>query len=268
MRNRLLDRLATAASERPDEPWLFYRPGLDWRWQSWARAADRVARAATSWSAAAPNAGSTLEIPPTLRPEDRIAAILAAEALAWTVRLEDGERVPSATVSSATAHRLRLGDAELFLPAGRAYLDREPLQSVDDWVVRGGPGSPFDSVLEALQVEAVVGARKGTPRRPMLFVQSELLGDGPRLRALTEASLKMDAAWILEPQEDAMVATILWSRPTHVVLRHDGLAALIDAWTPSAAKHSRLRRVLLWGAGHVGTDGAARLGVSEIGCFG
>lgn len=264
----LLDRLAVAARERPDEPWLFFRPGLDWRWQSWARVADRVARAAGAWSAEGSSPGEpALVLPPTLRPEERIAAILAAEALGWPVRSADPSGEPSGPATDATHNRFQRGSASHVLPAARGYLDREPLQPVDPWVrCTDSEVSAPEQVrsAETHEIETQQTGPLNGSRRPLLFVQSELLVEANRLRDFTDLSLKMDAAWILEPQIDALAATVLWARPTHIVVRADGLATLQEEWTASAAKNSRLCEVTLWGDGELDAGTASRLGVDSI----
>lgn len=234
-----LTRLATAAQERPDEPWLFYRPGLDWRWQSWARVADRVARALTVWSEAVSEEPPTpVAVPPNLRPEDAVPAILAACHLGSGVIWHDGP-----ARSPLEGIRLWQGEQSLLLPPVRGALDVEPLQALDVQE----EAEPAPQILPKIwRTDPPSGSR-----RPLLFVQPELVGaesgvDGlRRLQDLTALSLELDAGWVLEPQRDAFVPTVVWSRPTHLLLRRDGLARLLDVWGAGERRHSRLLQVVV-----------------------
>ena len=258
-----LEALAAAAAERSPEPWIFYRPEWDWRWQSYGRAADRVARTIRRWhgKGVCSVGGRPLEIPPGMRPEDQAAAILAAEALG----------LPLAYQAGSSVRELRWDGHRLELVPGRGALESaslESLRSLDFQDADSGPGSnktrstdPFgnDAVFSSPWIELTRSLFHLCPendslpcRRPMVLAQPELffpVAEGwgmARRRSVSTFSLCRDAAWILEPESEAFLPTVLWSRPTHLLLTFEGLQRLLGEWTKRRRKESRLRRVILW----------------------
>jgi len=66
-------------------------------------------------------------------------------------------------------------------------------------------------------------------------------------KALIGWSLKNQAAWALEPYRDAVLATVLWTRPHVFLATSVELKAVLEHWGRSARRHSRLRAVVVVG---------------------
>lgn len=102
-------------------------------------------------------------------------------------------------------------------------------------------GFSVDASREAEAIEALLAERLGASQ-PVVFASPSIVrAMAPTLAALT---LRLEAAWPLEPADDAFVATAVWLRP-HVIL---GLGAelrdLAAAWDDGVRKWSRLAAVL------------------------
>lgn len=65
------------AARHPDEPWLFYREGWDWRWHSWGEIAGRVAREAETLASLPPGTRAPVHDVPAV---DNVVLDLAAQA--------------------------------------------------------------------------------------------------------------------------------------------------------------------------------------------
>jgi len=75
------------AARQPDEPWLFYREGWDWRWHSWGEIAGRVVREVERLASRVP--GTRVPVPDIPTP-DFVVLDLAVQA-AGLVAVPEGE---------------------------------------------------------------------------------------------------------------------------------------------------------------------------------
>ncbi len=235
---------------------MFFRDGLDWRWRSYSRVADQVVRAARSLRelvAARSIEPESVGIALGSSPQDRISAILAAQYAGYATGWPGSSRPKDLT----------FGSEDLPLPTCRGILDAQALlhKLQPSETAAGGvvvPSSSGDLLWTAQDVEAsadsLVHQVDAAPlidghRRPILFAQAELLGSAAIVSVLTSLSLKLDAAWTLEPQVDAFISTILWVRPSLLVTRAAGAEALCNALGSAEAKSdrkkSRLRRLVV-----------------------
>lgn len=98
-----------------------------------------------------------------------------------------------------------------------------------------------ERLLEALPDVAKGDLGKGKCR-PVVFSVPE----PELLEPLAALTLRLGAAWVLEPAADAFVATARWVRPTLLVATPQALEALAAAWDGGDRRWSRLRAVVLW----------------------
>lgn len=98
--------------------------------------------------------------------------------------------------------------------------------------------------------------------RPIVFAAPEAYA----LDAVALATLKLEAAWAIEPQADAFVATARWVRPTIVVAPEPALDALADAWDAGDKRWSRLRALVLWPLGAEVPDASLQRWRDVLGC--
>lgn len=228
--------LARRAGSAPEDPWLFYRRGWDWRWRSWGQVADQVARGAATL-----RRSPALALPPRSRGDvrvafdgrqdpDAVAAGLAAQAAGATaVPRSVGPRRPlevAVLEGGEPAVRLRL-------PACRSRLERWRPQALGlDAAVAGAP--------DADEAERLASALPPLGRgRPILCASAAL--DPRTIQTLQAWTMRMDAAWVLEPDPEAFAAAALWARPTLVVAPGRELESLASALC--GRKHRRHRRI-------------------------
>ncbi len=248
---------------------MFYRESLDWRWRSYARVADQVARAvkflreAVAARATEPQAvGLAADMPP----EDRVAAILAAQCSGCATRWPGGSEPAD----------LLLGHPDLPMPPCRGMLDtREkllglrPTESSAGGVIVSGPDGSFLWAAQDLESQAGSLIRESDRAllsdghgRPILFAQAELLANPVMVSILTSLSLQLHSAWALEPHPEAFVATVLWVRPSFLVTRASGADAVCRALgskgEKSDRKQSRLSRLVVCEAHNPGDEARAR----------
>lgn len=258
--------LARLAAKRPEQPWLFFRRELDWRWRSHRQVADHLARAAAAIGAAGVRATTALP----LVGAESLAALLASLAAGAEFRpLEDA----AAEASFLTPQEARwpdllpqgLAQPVLELPAARGNIDRyqpAPLETAPGGalVVGGRRWTVAD-----LEKTAALIANKlfagDPPGKKIVHAGSRL--DAPVAAATTIATLGEGTVLALEPYPPATVESILWVRPTHLVAHAEEVAALAAAWTEKHAKRSRLGRILAIGEADPGWSAA--LGVSAEG---
>ena len=261
--------MAKAAGRSPEEPWLFFREGLDWRWRSYARVADQVARALGALREAL-LARSTepqaIDIASDIPPEDRIAAILAAQCSGHATRWPAGPEPDD----------LALGHPDFPVPPCRGMLDTrdrllelQPVESGAGGVVVSGSNGDFLWAAQDLEAQASSLIRESDRSplsdghvRPILFAQAELLRSPVMVSILISLSLQLRSAWTLEPHPEAFVATILWARPSLLVTQASGADAVCAALGSNGAKsdrkQSRLRRLVVCEPRNPGDEARAR----------
>lgn len=262
--------LVDLASRQGEEPWLFFRPALDWRWQSYGRVMDRVARIVGDWRPllATVATDAPLEVGPRLRFEDMVSVILASQVLARvTTRPVDGNEEAS-EVASAAARVSQPGESVLCagrrlpLPAVRGPLESfEPRElSPSDLASLGDDGDPAPWTVveprfpppEVLVGESKSGHPQGASHREVFVAQPETLwlSSSPEGLApwsvLSAATLDAGAAWIIEPQWDAWIETVRWARPTLGLMTPDGARLLLERWTSKDRRHARWRRIVVF----------------------
>lgn len=79
--------------------------------------------------------------------------------------------------------------------------------------------------------------------RPVLFASPGL--GASRFLGLIAFTLLRRVAWVLEPQVEAFVATVLWARPTVLIARPGDLRTLVGHFDRAAQRQSRLRAILV-----------------------
>lgn len=242
--------LARLAAKRPEQPWLFFRRELDWRWRSHRQVADHFARGAAAIGAAGVRATTALP----LVGAESLAALFASLAAGAEFRpLEDA----AAEASFLTPQEARwpdllpqgLAQPVLELPAARGNIDRyqpAPLEPAQDGalVVGGRRWTVADLEREAARIAQ--GLFAGDPPGKKIVHAGARL-DAPAAAATMIATLGEGTVLALEPYPPATVESILWVRPTHLVAHAEEVAALVAAWTEKHGKRSRLRRVVAVG---------------------
>ncbi len=275
--------LARRAGLTPYEPWLFHRDGWDWRWLSWSRAADQVARGAAVLRDAGLRdavlrdavAGGSRVGYRTRQHPDAVACGLAIQAAGLIAVPIRGDR-PEAT-------RLGCGVwAEVEEAAGQVpapTLDRVALPAALSPLERTQPlplelGAPSGGIylpgigeflpgpwLQA--VERLDGSLPPAAKRAIVCASPEL--DPPAAQLLEAWTLLRGAAWVLEPDAAAFVETVLWARPTLVwgsAAELEQLAARMG--TRKHRRHSRLSEVVVAGGEQVDPGPWQALGVRVV----
>lgn len=249
----VLAALARRASAEPEEPWLFYRRGWNWRWRSWGQVADQAVRGA---EAVARSPG--FEAPADVRAlfdarqdPDAVAAGLAVRAAGATAVPRTGGRPRPLEVALLEGGEPAL---RLRLPACRSRLERWEPRPLDP---EGAGGLAFGAEAprvppgemsgEARRLEAVLPAPGR--RRPILCASADL--DPRTVQILQAWTVRAAAAWVLEPDPEDFQAAVLWSRPTLVVAGGEELERLAAALVER--KHRRHHRLaaVVW-IGEVG----------------
>lgn len=112
------------AARHPDEPWLFYREGWDWRWHSWGEIAGRVVLRAEGFASLPP--GTSVPVP-DIPLADSIVLDLAVQASGL-------EEIPSDLLAAAQRiqdeippppkprREILVAGSSLFDPTDRAML--------------------------------------------------------------------------------------------------------------------------------------------------
>ncbi len=260
-----LTALAERALSGGYEPWLFYRDGWDWRWRSWSRVADHVARSVAVLRGAA--AGTLRAGYDAHQHPDAIVAGLAIQAAGWVAvpvaggPLEASSRACGVWVGDAPTgvEEPAPGLERVELPPALSPFDRtEPRHLVLDGasasaavaIPRREPTSPEMLASSARRLDRRLSARGGSA----IVCAAPELGLGAT-QLLQAWSLVRGAAWILEPEPEAFIETVLWARPTVVWARLDELEQL--AVRLQVRKHRRRSRL-------VGIVVAGEEGVSPI----
>ncbi len=262
--------LAERARATGYEPWLFHRDGWDWCWRSWSRVADHVARSVAvlqTCTAEPRRAGYAASQHP-----DAVTVGLALQASGWVaVPVRGGPREASSLGCGLWAEvgerESAAGIERVGLPSVRSPLERTLLQSL---VLERAPGSVrLPGALEVAPVEWMAAAERlddslaSERGRSIVCAAPDLnLSDTQLLETWT---LVRGAAWVLEPDKDAFVETVLWARPTVVWARGRDLELL--APRIGARKHrrsSRLLSIVVAGEEEVDQDPWRKLGIEIV----
>lgn len=258
-------RLASQAGSRPELPWLFFRRDLDWRWRSHRQVADHLARGAEALKKTGIREATAL---PFVGIESLMAkmAVLAAGAT-FREGAEGGSGATFLTVQNASWPELKpeeIGGPVFELPAAYGNIDRYQPQTLPD-----GPYGSLQEGDDMLSCAALEETSQDLATK--LFAEDEdqkIVHAGARLSGQLATELVMaccepKTVLALEPYPNATVESLLWCRPTHVVATTEEIAAFVAAFTPKAARKSRLRRILV--AGKSEAEWSAKLGVPVLG---
>lgn len=148
-------------------------------------------------------------------------------------------------------------------PACRDALDRAPLVDLGARI-DSAANDPAESdqasldaarqLLDRLEAIGLIGSL-GTQRRfqrragrPVVTSGAGALEVPDRLLDLVALTLRLDAAWTLEPQADAFASAVTWTRPTIVVATPAELDALAERWGRAERRASRLRAIVVVGS--------------------
>ncbi len=268
--------LGARARISPHDPWLFYRDGWDWRWRSWSRVADQVARGAEVLRREIPTPGARIAFVAAQDP-DAVSAGLAIRA-AGAVAIPVGGTIEDAARHGCAA-LARVGGASdaaepipcIELPAALSPLETTPRRALEDAdSAPGGLGFAAGDPPRVLPPEALLSAARRLdallPHRSKRPIACAAPGLDVRAERLVEAwTLVRGAAWVLEPLADAFVATVLWARPTLVFGHGADLEPLAEPL--KARKHRRHRRleaVVVAGSGAVAPAPWDDLGIGIV----
>ena len=215
-----LAALAAKAASVPEEPWLFYRQGWDWRWRSFGQAADQVARGA----AALGDAPSVLGFR-SRQDADAVAVVLAIQAAGRDADLAS----PPPTIPDCRSH-LEEGPPRLLSPG-----DASPATLT--LAAGSAPATPAEIFREAGRFDTGLPSVR---ERWILCATPALTPRG--LQVVLAWTLLAGAAWVLEPDSEAFHETVLWARPSIVVATAAELGRLSAALKDRRhRRHSRLR---------------------------
>ncbi len=260
--------LAERARAAVYEPWLFHRDGWDWRWRSWGRVADHVARGVEVLRAHAEP--RTAAYPDRQHP-DAVTAGLVIRAAGWTAVPADG---PHAAPALGCSVWVEIGDSapaaeieSVVLPPALSAVDRTPPRPLELPVAPGSvrlPGSPEGepaaSIATAERLDASLAAGS---RRTIVCAAPDL--DPGAAHLLETWTLVRGAAWVLEPEATAFVETVLWARPTVAWGRAaelERLAARLQV--RKHRRHNRLTSVVAAGDEALDPDPWQALGVEVV----
>lgn len=243
------------AREAPDEPWLFFRGDLDWRWHSHAQVADRVAR--------------------TARDLDHIAAAapfdrrVGADSVAWMMAI-----LARGGVARPTAGAPPPGPAEV-----SDRLSKFDAVSLPEVSASGGVGVAAAEAHRCLGVAALseassrLAARvaERAVARPSTRREIWLVGDPlDRLETLLvlSSALVSGAVVALDPDPESFVEAARWIRPTAVLPAEASSAAgspaeLIEALA-GLGRWNRLRFLFATDLTPPGSDPVTSLDVVVI----
>ncbi len=272
--------LAERGRATPHEPWLFHRDGWDWRWRSWSRVADQVARGAAVLRDAV--AGGTRVGFRARQHPDAVAAGLAIQAAGRVAVPVPVDRHLAAEVGCGAwaevgdeASAEPGGLAGVALPAALSPLDqtsRRPLD-LDADSAAGAVHLPERGELEPRASMAAAGRLEGEglagellPARGRAIVCASPALDLPSALVLESWTLLRDAAWVLEPDPATFLATVLWARPTLVWGLAGELELLAERLrTRKHRRHSRLSAIVVAGGGELDPEPWSELGVEVTG---
>lgn len=279
----LLRRRAESRSEsRGEDPWLFFRPELDWRWCSWAQAAAAVAEGMEALAAlgAGRAAGANVAVRRKLTAE-AVAWSLAIQALGLTAVPVEGEAPPGVeehpvpAVASGILGSLR-GKPSLVpqkepAAAGGVLLDPFSDEEGDEdgnfprpHVGRGQTSGGDRKKISTARIGRLAGelgrrlaAAPGAPTPRSAKAARDVVVAGGSLASLPvhvllSWSLVSGAAVVLEPERAAYRETVRWVRPTLLA----GTARQLEGlWRELAPRPAR-RRLRFWSRGRA-EDGLA-----------
>ncbi len=218
--------LAERARATPHEPWLFHREGWDWRWRSWSRVADQVARSVAVLRDAVAG-GSSVGYEARQHP-DAIACGLAIRAAGLIAMPLRGDRRAAsrpgcdawAEVEGAPEEEIAPDPERIALPPALSPLERtkpQPLE-LDPGAAAGavrlpdlGELAPGVSLRAAERLDDQL---RPATRRTIVCASPQL--DQAAAQLLEAWTLVRGAAWVLEPDSASFVETALWARPTLV----------------------------------------------------
>ncbi len=255
----VLGLLAERAATVPEEPWLFFRQGWDWRWRSYLQVADQVARGAERLGTEGPRRHAERETRIACdggQDPDAVAAGLAIEAAGYLALPIVGEAAPEARCDAVVTVGASPPASEDTTTAGRLLLPgcRSPLERWEPQPLR------LDAVRATMaQGQAYRSAERLAAKLPANLSPSRRRRGRPILCAGTTPdfgardvwlawTLVADAAWVLLGEDDDFVMSVLWARPTVVAAEARRLERLAAALAQRRhRRRHRLRAVVVVG---------------------
>lgn len=243
----------------PDDPWLFERVGLDWRWLTWREAAARIETLAAALGGLESGVGVAFDGRPSVASVLADCALLAAgltavpsrheEALYWLplassepeigVGLARLDPPSEALLAAPQLHATKAGVATP-LPAA---VDLAGLPASAGVLVEDNGSArrlaAADLAREAGRLAQAIGlaAKRGpAPARDITVLGMPL--DRPVARLTLAWALTAGAAMVTEPDAAALSATATWARPTVLAAG----ASDLERWTDLARQGRGGRR--------------------------
>jgi len=258
------EALARRAAADPQDPWLFHRPALDWRWCSWSWVSRAVA--AVEFELADVPAGTRVGLADTLHPNS-IAWCFALQSRGLVaVPLPEAELRESPEVTlreagcslwvdgeegSAGSKPLGKGGERILLPSIPGPFEKKPSRGADPASL-SRPGREGAVVLRCAGELEEEGANEKLPFGELLArAESSFQGLAPAsardivvvtgsladlaVQEVLAWSLRSAAALLLEPTASAYGPTVEWARPTILAGTAEVLAGLHDRLAPRPA---------------------------------
>lgn len=261
------------AKASPEEPWVFFRPALDWQWYSFAQIAAAVSAACQELRQLP--AGSSVAFPDRRDPDSLVidlaiqgaghrAVPVEADFLATASEIPTEElpgthwvdSMPAsgsgldagrATGGMASVKVESLGTPRALLREGRKRANFQGLESPSAGEVAvksvDGRGQTW-TTPEVVEAATLVVAALPTASRRDVVVSHRPLSEAAQ-RVLVTCALLQAWGLVLEPEPAAYGATVHWTRPTLLY----GTAEQLAPWhrEPQAAKFwHRRRSALVW----------------------
>ncbi len=240
--------LAERAESAGYEPWLFHRDGWDWKWRSWGRVADHVARGVETLRGASTQprrAGYDCRQHP-----DSVTVGLAIQAAGWAAVPVIGGPSQAQAVGcdvwvSGSESETSTSDIErIELPPVSSPIERAEPRPLVLAPESSETSMTLPQTKQILAADLVASAKQldlrlPADRWPIVCAAPNLRTDDARL--LEVWTLVRGAAWVLEPEASAFVETVLWARPTLVWGQAKELESL--ATRLQSRKHRRRSRL-------------------------
>lgn len=200
----------------PDDPWLFERQGLDWRWLSWREAAARIDELAAALAGRAPASEVRFDGRPSVASVLTDCAVLAAGLTAVPSEAGDGTdltREPPLDAASLAAPRLHPTASLEGARALPAVVDLGALPPTAGVVV-DGPGAPSRlAAADLARAAQRLAQQMGQATERDITVLGACL-DRPLARWALAWALASGAALVVEPEVPAFENIAAWARPT------------------------------------------------------
>lgn len=244
--------LGRHARRAPEQPWLFHRPDVDWRWRSWGQVAAQAGAGPLAVRGELPPRGSAVPYPAYVHP-DSLALDLALAAAGFAPLPLPPQPWPPEDEPLAAPPLTELAISPAPESGGGPGAELAALADASAHggaVVRSG-GEPVRLTADALgaRARAALAPLGEPPAGDVIVLGAPLFVASERL-LFTWAALA-GAAVVLEPSAAARAETVRWVRPT---LLHGTAAELADVFSAGSPRPRRR-----WRARFVSGSAPARL---------